>query len=206
MHLINPFRQENLIQNTGGTNPQGMCLGLVVQWLISIHNKGYFSDEDRFWNDMAASLATTPNVPLLGVGYARAAIEFQTEYVMSLTAGGIFTTGVYAKGQMSVGGLRFDSAKQILDRLNISGTIANYVLTNKGRYFIFGLASDASLHAIGLHRTFALGWGKSNSVAVFDPNFGKYACDGEQDIQGCLNTVLGNYPAYQCFLVEAYIS
>lgn len=203
MILVNPFNQGELIQKIGNTNPKGVCLGLVTQWLISI-NRGVTGDEKTFWRDMAASLATTPNSPLLGVGYARAAIEYQTAYVMSNTAEGVFATGDYTKEQLAAGKLSFSSAKQILVRnASTFSTITNYVLQEKGRYSILILADNKTSHAVGLYRTYAV-IGKSDSVAVFDPNIGKYDCSGATDIQNCLENL--PYRNYTYFLTEVYTS
>jgi hypothetical protein len=195
------FHQVNLIKNTGNSNPFGICLGLVVQWLISITPVP--SDESKFWTDIKASLADAPHVPLLGVGYAREAIEFQTQYAEGGTAKGVLSTGEYAQQRMAAKKLRFDSAKQFLDtKPKPFNEIANFALTTEGRYFILIMGDIKSSHAIGLHRTYSP-IGKSNSVAVFDPNEGKYDCDGKDDIADCLAKLPYGYID---FLVESYTS
>ena|SRR6218665_202701 len=181
------FSQSDLIKAAGNQEPQGICMGLVVQWLISISKT--VSDENRFWSDLQGSLAKAENVPLLGLGYARQAIEFQKEYgkipLENLSA------GEYALGQMKAAGLTFDNA--IHDAESAfedapADKIVTRVLTNDTRYFILTIEGTLGAHAIGVYRNYSL-VGKSSTVHIFDPNIGKFTCEDHEEIFADLDTI-----------------
>jgi hypothetical protein len=200
MSLQLEFEQSQLIQATGSRYPEGVCLGLVVQWLSSISE----NKEKTFWEDLNGSLADTPDVPLLGRGYARKAIEFQGAYINDLPPNA--STGEFAKSELLKADLRFDNAISggnafSEDELN---RIAARVLTNDCRYFVFGIRGNGG-HAIGIYRTYSL-IGKSTKVQIFDPNIGKYACDGSDEIKTDLVNIGNQYNGglHQTFILEGY--
>ena len=197
------FAQIDLIGATGNQYNSGICLGLVVQWLISINKT--ISQESQFWSDLDGSLAKTENVPLLGKGYARKAIEFQGEYRMQLN--GDPTIGQYARTQLSAEGLQLGNATTGGNAFAAVNAIATRVLTNDYRYFILVVRGTAGAHAIGLHRDYSL-TGKSSSVQVFDPNFGKYTCAGSVSLEGDLAAIgaLYNGGLHASYSLEAYKS
>lgn len=201
------FEQKDLISSTGKQINEGICLGLVCQWLIAI-SKGVSGDESQFWNDVYGSLASTPNVPLLGIGYARKAIEFQEQYVTNLTLNP--GTGYYAQGEMKKAGLSLSSAKYDSSvgafRIFSKNLIASRVLSENGRYNILGIRGTAGAHAIGIYRLYSA-IGKSDKVRIFEPNIGLYTCQGVEDIESVLDTIDVFYGTalHDKYLVETYI-
>lgn len=186
MALEISFSQGDLINSTGRQYPEGVCLGLVVQWLIA--QKKLISDESKFWTDLTGSLAKAENVPLLGIGYARNAIEFQGEYRESFIGGR--TTGPYAQARLNAGGLAYKAeihASSGAFTPRNPDDIANMCLENENRYFVLCIYGGGG-HAIGIHRDFAL-VGKSSAVQIFDPNIGKFSCNGRTELLRDLATI-----------------
>lgn len=200
MSLQVEFNQNLLIQTTGSQHPEGVCLGLVVQWLSSISK----NKEDAFWKDLKDSLTDAPDVPFLGRGYARKAIEFQGEYIKDISKNA--STGEYARKELLKADLKFDNA--------ISGTsafsekemnrISNRILTNDCRYLVLGIRGNGG-HAIGVYRTYSL-IGKSTKVKIFDPNYGKYVFDGADAIKKGLIDISIRYQGelHRTFILEGY--
>lgn len=204
MSLQRSFSQNQLIGATGFQYPAGVCLGLVVQWLISISKT--LSDESTFWSDLDGSLANAPSTPLLGKGYARKAIEFQGEYNNHFIE--YLSTGQYTRGQLSEAGLSLKDGHSGAQSA-FSGTpldkIVQTVLNSDCRYFILGLRGTLGGHAIGIYRSYSL-VGKSTSVQIFDPNIGKYSCSGETALRTDLGAVSTYYNGelHAAYTLEGY--
>jgi len=201
MALQEKFSQAQLIGATGFQHPEGVCLGLVAQWLISIKN----NDEKQFWKDLKGSLKETPDTPLLGCGYARKAIEFQGEYIVQPSKN--LSTGQFTRDQLKGAGHKFDNAvADAISAFSAEGlnAITTRVLNNDCRYFILGIRGDGG-HAIGIHREYKL-LGKSTVVKIFDPNLGQYLCDGDVNIRKDLAAIGARYGNHfdVSYLLEGY--
>jgi|GEM_PF-1171271 len=183
MKLEIPFKQSDLIFATGSQFPKGICLGLVIQWLIS--NSKYIGDnESQFWIDLKASNKHSENAPLLGVGYAAKANKFHKAVSgpnperneIDLTKELLENEGILFS-KISNGGHHspFDNTRTIDIKKKLFEADEKYKIVIiegkdlKGKYWG---------HAIGIYRpTSILG----NPIHVFDPNVGKYICDGADD-------------------------
>lgn len=171
------FRQSELIEATGRQNPGGICLGLTVQWLVAI-SKGFTGEEQRFWDDLNSSKASNEKAPLLGMGYAKEAIQFQNEY--GANNNGIGSSD-YARKVLIDHELKIESAQGVKDYNALAlRDIAHKVLTQDGRYTLLLIKGDEGAHAIGIYRKYSL-YGKSADIAVFDSNQGKWEAVGEGD-------------------------
>lgn len=200
------FKQIDLIGSTGRQINEGICLGLVCQWLMAI-SKGVVGDENQFWGDVNGSLAKTPNVPLLGIGYARKAIEFQKQYMSNVTSSP--STGNHAQGEMNKAGLSLSSTQCNISAgafVNITkNLIARLILSESGRYNILVIGGKGGRHAIGIYRINSA-IGKGIAARIFDPNIGLYSCHGTTDIE-CMLDAIGKYyenGLHDAYLVETY--
>lgn len=185
---LRKFSQSDLIQSAGEQQPEGVCQGLVIQWLIAVHK----DKQAQFWKDLNGSLKDAPNVPFLGVGYARQAIEFQVEYAD-------YEKGypMYSIKQMNNAGLSI--AQEIRRPYGAFtpqglGEIVGKILESDGRYFHLSIFNKDVGHAIGAHRKYSL-IGKGVDTQVFDPNIGEYSCNSEGDLRDCL-VAIGNHYKY----------
>ncbi|MCE2570706.1 YopT-type cysteine protease domain-containing protein [Motilimonas eburnea] len=191
MKIEYPFSQSQLIDATGFQYPEGVCQGLVVQWLISIKK----NDNKQYWKDLNGSLESAPNVPLLGKGYARQAIEHQGDYAYNFRAQ---QSDVYSLIMLKEDKLTLNQAETITNPHQGAFTpigktaISDSVLDASGRYSLLTIASAEAAHAIGIHRTYAL-FGKGSEVQLFDPNVGEYHCNGKDEVQQCLSQLATFY-------------
>jgi hypothetical protein len=178
MELVHEFNQGNLTESTGEQFPLGVCRGLVVQWLISIKD----NNQKVYWKDLYGSLSGNPDTPLLGIGYARKAIEHQEQYMFDED---------YSQKELNENSLTWSEDKKYnIGIFTPNGTdfFADTVLNADLRYFILSIIGTKFRHAIGVHRTYSV-LGKSKSVQIFDPNLGEYSCEGREDIINCLGTI-----------------
>lgn len=189
MNKVLDFSQSELIEATGRQNPNGICLGLTVQWLVAI-SKGFTGEEQRFWDDLNSSKANNEQAPLLGMGYAKAAIQFQNEY--GANDNGIGSSG-YARKILRDHDLNIESAQDAQDYNALAlRDITHKVLTQAGRYSLFLIKSDQGAHAMGIYRKYSL-YGKSEDIAVFDSNQGKWVAVGEGDTVEAIASVMHLY-------------
>jgi hypothetical protein len=196
MKLEIPFNQGVLIQKTGSQMPAGICLGLVVQWLVSISQ--ILSDEDQYWKDLKESSEPGPHSALLGVGYARKAIAHQAEYAKRF-AGDDYS---FIETVFNGAGLTRASGNRMPVYSGASAyaeVIANKALTDSGRYIVLVIGGQVYSHAIGLHRDRIM-----SDVQVFDPNIGKYACSSDPSDVAAAITDIFSRPSYTTWLNESW--
>jgi hypothetical protein len=189
MNKKNNFQQADLIKSIGNQNPSGVCLGLTIQWLIAI-SKGVSGDENKFWSDLEKSKADNENTPLLGTGYAKQAIEFQTNYTIENDGAGISS---YGRNILKENDLSINNA---VSKKNYGGTssrdIAKKVLEQDARYYILLIRGDEGSHAIGLYRKYSM-VGKSKDISLFDSNQGKWTATGKNDVIATIDEVIALY-------------
>lgn len=196
------FNQTELIDNTGNQISIGICLGLVTQWLISI-SKGILGDENAFWKDLNSSLETTDNVPLLGVGYARKAIEFQSEYVINISPDP--SIGEFTRTKLEESSLKFEFAFYRYNNMFVNGALETVIDSitdsNRPRYFILGIIGTGGAHAIGIYRRLL-----NSEISIFDPNIGKYVASTRDEIKQDLIDIGNHYGngLHEKYLLEGY--
>jgi hypothetical protein len=190
MKLVKPFNQTILIQKTGSPIPAGVCMGLVVQWLMSI--APIIDNESQYWKDLDESVDPNSGSGLLGVGYAKKAIGNQADYNKYFKEN---HNHDYINGILKEAGLDRLPFPYSLELTppdqgaeKYSGLIGKKAAQDSGQYFILGIRGTQFGHAIGLFRKRFFG-----EVSIFDPNIGKYECSKEpEDVAEAIDTIMSD--------------